>query len=215
MNVAVCAISGPHVSAMISSVSARVAISMPLFTKMSSGRRAGSSRGRSCVSVSLPIRPRQRSADASPVRTDLTPSVGIANSTTSVAASSSRVGSAGPTAVIPRANAWSWRQCGWRWCALKCATNGALRAHSRTACAESARCCGRQHVPPAGARHARPRGSSRSCPRRGRRRGARAWASARPSAAASRRGRGSRRPTCAQVAGGGYLRRAPMRRTGR
>ena len=53
MKVAVFAISGPHVSAMISSVSARVLISIPLLTKMSKGTFPSSRVGLSLVSVSL------------------------------------------------------------------------------------------------------------------------------------------------------------------
>lgn len=53
MNVATFAISAPQVSAIISSVRARVLISMPLLTNMSRGKALSSRRGRSVVSVSL------------------------------------------------------------------------------------------------------------------------------------------------------------------
>ena len=53
MNVATLAISAPHVSAMISSVRARVLISIPLLTNIRRGRALSSSLGRSDVNVSL------------------------------------------------------------------------------------------------------------------------------------------------------------------
>lgn len=53
MNVATFAIVGPHVSTMISRVSALVLISIPLLTKMISGRLFSSRVGFSARSVSL------------------------------------------------------------------------------------------------------------------------------------------------------------------
>ena len=53
MKVATLAISGPHVSAMISSVSARVLISMPLLTNISKGILLPSNVGFNAASVFL------------------------------------------------------------------------------------------------------------------------------------------------------------------
>ena len=102
MNVATFATSGPHVSAMISSVRARVLISMPLLTKMSNGISPPSNVGRRAASVSL-----QEMSRADPNRCymfHLTPSVGIANSRTSILWINSAEGNSGPTAVMLSAN---------------------------------------------------------------------------------------------------------------
>lgn len=53
MNVATFATSAPHVSAIISNVSERVAISIPLLTKMSNGNAFMSNRDRSSFRFSL------------------------------------------------------------------------------------------------------------------------------------------------------------------
>lgn len=53
MKAATFAIFGPHVSAIISSVRAFVAISIPLLTKINSGRFLSSNSGLRAVSVSL------------------------------------------------------------------------------------------------------------------------------------------------------------------
>ena len=53
MNVEAFAMSGPHVSAIISSVNARVLVSMPLLTNMSSGLLPPSNVGFNAVSVLL------------------------------------------------------------------------------------------------------------------------------------------------------------------
>jgi hypothetical protein len=141
MNVATRAMSGPQASTMISKVRARVEISMPLLTKMSKGRLAGSSIARSLVNVSLGKSILVYVILNTCAKTNLTPSVGIAKRMTSVLASCCFEGRLGPTAVMPSANAWSLRQVGCLRCSLKWVTKFGSRAHKRTSWDESARCC--------------------------------------------------------------------------
>lgn len=144
MKVATLATSGPHVSAMMSSVRACVPISIPLLTKMNRGSLFASNVGLRASRVSLNTMLGQLMAYRIVPETYLTPCVGMANRNTSILRTSSADGNSGPTAVIASGNTWSFRNSGFRWFSLKCFTRLSERDHMKTSCAESPRWSAKQ-----------------------------------------------------------------------
>lgn len=99
MKAAAFAMSGPHVSAIISSVRARVPISIPLLTKIKSGILLGLSKGRRIAKIFL-MSGQIESNSAEKRLSYLRNCVGIAKRRTSISSKTSFVGISGPMAVI-------------------------------------------------------------------------------------------------------------------
>jgi len=127
MNVAALATSEPHVSTIISKLNAFVPTSIPLFTKIRSGRLSRLRTGRNALSKPLVLHSDQPHVDD--LVAHLRNCVGMAKSRTSMLSMNSLFGNSGPIALMFVGKAWSGRYTGFRLCSLKCLTIRSSRAH--------------------------------------------------------------------------------------